>query len=70
VLDHKTTLAALPADLGATLKLNDPSLGDPHGQQALVRADKDVSYETFMAVVGRLKNDGYKRIGLINEDIS
>jgi biopolymer transport protein ExbD len=41
---------------------------DPTGRQIFIRADAHVKYGRFMAVIDRLKSDGYARIGLISEE--
>lgn len=70
VLDRKTTLETLSADLAPVLLANNPGSAKAQDQQVLVRAGADVPYDRFMAVVSRLKRDGYGRIGLISEDIT
>ena len=34
----------------------------------MVRADRDVKYSDFMAVVNQLQTDGYYKVGLIAEE--
>jgi biopolymer transport protein ExbD len=36
----------------------------------LIRADRDVRYKEFMAVINQLQKDGYYKIGLISEELS
>ena len=36
-------------------------------QPVLIRADRDVKYETFMSVVNQLQSDGYYKVSLITE---
>jgi biopolymer transport protein ExbD len=43
--------------------------GNPADQTVLIRADRDVRYREFMAVVNQLQKDGYYKIGLISEDL-
>ncbi len=40
---------------------------DAPNQSILIRADRDVKYETFMAVVNQLQADGYYKVSLITE---
>ena len=56
-------LDEIAALLGTTLP------GNPADQTVLIRADKDVRYKEFMAVVNQLQKDGYYKIGLISEDL-
>ncbi|HVY34112.1 MAG TPA: biopolymer transporter ExbD [Caulobacteraceae bacterium] len=60
----ETPLAQLGTLLGVTLP------GNPADQTVLIRADKDVRYKEFMAVVNQLQKDGYYKIGLISEDLN
>ena len=43
--------------------------GDLAEERVFVRADAEVSYEQFMAVLNVLQANGFFKIGLINEDI-
>lgn len=36
----------------------------------LIRADKDVRYKEFMAVVNKLEQEGFYHVGLISEELS
>ncbi len=36
----------------------------------MIRADADVQYERFMAVLNELQGNGFQKIGLISEDLS
>jgi biopolymer transport protein ExbD len=38
-------------------------------QTVLVRADRDVRYREFMAVVNQLQKDGFYKVGLISENL-
>jgi biopolymer transport protein ExbD len=38
-------------------------------QSVLVRADRDVRYREFMAVVNQLQKDGFYKVGLISENL-
>lgn len=41
----------------------------PGDSRIFVRADADVPYEDFMAVMGALKSNKFEKVGLISEDI-
>ena len=43
--------------------------GSPQDQTVLIRADRDVRYKEFMAVVNQLHRDGYYKVGLISEEL-
>jgi len=66
--DKGTTLATLPADLSRTLTADDPSL-PPTQQRVYIRADKQVRYGDFMAVMNTLQGNGFYQVALINEEI-
>jgi biopolymer transport protein ExbD len=59
----KTGLDRLAADLQTALHVP-----DARTETILVRADRDVPYEKFMAVVNQLQGDGFYKVGLIVED--
>lgn len=61
---NKTSLATLAADL--TVALESPN---PLEERVLVRGDADIEYNDFMAVLNVLQDNGFFKIGLINEDI-
>ena len=63
-----TSLAALPADLSRTLSADDPTL-PPTQQRVYIRADKQVRYGDFMAVMNTLQGNGFYQVALINEEI-
>ena len=58
-----TDLAGMGAVLGPILGANSTE------QTVLIRADRDVRYKEFMAVVNQLEKDGYYKVGLISEDL-
>jgi biopolymer transport protein ExbD len=39
----------------------------PQNENVLIRADMEVSYADFMAVVNQLQADGFYKVALINE---
>jgi len=61
----KTSLQALPQDLAVALESPTPT-----EERVLVRGDADIEYNDFMAVLNTLQDNGYFKIGLINEDLS
>jgi biopolymer transport protein ExbD len=67
--DRPTSLETLPSDLVGALAAKGVT-GDPRGERVFIRADADVMYSDFMAVLNVLQGSGYFKVGLINEDIS
>ena len=59
----------LPADITSALSAYDPTK-PPKEQTVLIRADKGVLYEDFMAVVNTLQQNGFYKVGLISENLS
>jgi biopolymer transport protein ExbD len=60
-------------DLAQLSSILAPKLGGtgaPQQQTVLIRADRDVRYKEFMAVVNQLQRDGYYKVGLISEELS
>jgi biopolymer transport protein ExbD len=60
---QQTALADLPGALAQVLP------GNPADVTVLLRADRDVRYGEFMAVVNELQKTGYYKLGLISEDL-
>ena len=60
---QKVDLPNLASVLNATLGANATN------QSVLVRADRDVRYREFMAVVNQLQKDGFYKVGLISENL-
>ena len=61
--EKPTSLATLGADLNA-------KLGKGATQQEIyVRADRGVRYGAFVAVVDQLRADGFRKVGLVNEEL-
>ena len=58
-----TSLPTLGADL--TRKF---AVANPQNESVLIRADMDVRYADFMAVVNQLQTDGFYKVGLIAEE--
>jgi biopolymer transport protein ExbD len=65
---QKTNMAHLIGDVAAALRLSDPDTPLSE-QRVLVRGDKDIAYADFVQVINQLQQNGYLKIGLINEDI-
>jgi len=66
--EKATSLPTLPADLSRTLSADDPTL-PPTQQRVYIRADKQVRYGDFMAVMNTLQGNGFYQVALINEEI-
>ncbi len=64
IVTSPTTLATLASDLTRTL-----GVPDPQNEVVLIRADRDVQYKDFMAVVNQLQTDGFYKVGLITENV-
>jgi len=62
--ERPTSLATLPADVCAAL-----GGGDCREQRVFVRAEPEVPYAQFMAVMNGLYGNGFTQVGLLNEDI-
>ncbi|MDB5459841.1 MAG: biopolymer transporter ExbD [Caulobacteraceae bacterium] len=60
---QKVELPSLASVLNVTLGANATN------QSVLVRADRDVRYREFMAVVNQLQKDGFYKVGLISENL-
>ncbi len=61
---RKTSPAMLISDVTAAL-----NSADPHAQRILVRGDKDIQYSDFVKVLNELQQNGFHKVGLVNEDI-
>ena len=60
-----TSLPYLAGDL--TRKF---AVADPRNEAVLIRADMDVRYADFMAVVNQLQTDGFYKVALISEEVT
>jgi biopolymer transport protein ExbD len=67
--DRSTNLDSLITDLSAKLSQDDPSTPPPQ-QRVYIRADKNVRYGDFMAVMNILQGNGFYQVALINEELS
>jgi len=66
--ESPTSIDNLPADLSKKLSADDPTL-PPTQQRVYIRADKQVRYGDFMAVMNTLQGNGFYQVALINEEI-
>ena len=66
--DNQSSLANIPVDIPIAMQ-HEGVTGNFTEERVFVRADADVLYEQFMAVLNVLQANGYFKIGLINEDI-
>ena len=66
IAQEATTKVALP---GLASLLNTTLGANATQQSVLVRADRDVRYSEFMAVVNQLQKDGFYKVGLISENL-
>ncbi len=67
--EQQTSLEGLPSDLAGKIAAQSPG-AVPQEERIMIRADADVLYQDFMAVLNELQGNGYYKVGLINEDIS
>ncbi|HEX6860733.1 MAG TPA: biopolymer transporter ExbD [Caulobacteraceae bacterium] len=67
--DRPTSLETLPSDLVGALTAKGVTSGFQN-ERVFIRADADVMYSDFMAVLNVLQSNGFFKVGLINEDIS
>ncbi|MFZ5668314.1 MAG: biopolymer transporter ExbD [Pseudomonadota bacterium] len=66
--DVQSSLDNIPVDVVESMK-KEGVTGNFTEERVFVRADADVMYEQFMAVLNVLQFNGFYKIGLINEDI-
>lgn len=65
IVDKQTTIEELPADVCA-------AVGGGEGcreERLFIRAQPEVMYESFMEVMNTLQENGFYKVGLLNEDI-
>jgi biopolymer transport protein ExbD len=55
-------------DLSAQLARDEPAI-PPTEQRVYIRADRDVLYGDFMAVMNTLQGNGFYQVALINEEL-
>ena len=63
--DRETSIATLPVDVCTALAVTT----DCREERVFVRAQPDVTYDRFMAVMNDLQTNGFTQVGLLNEDI-
>ena len=66
--EQATNLDRLTGDLSAVLAKEDPTI-PPTEQRVYIRADRDVLYGDFMAVMNHLPGNGFYQVALINEEL-
>jgi biopolymer transport protein ExbD len=66
--DAPTDLDRLTGDLSTELTKEDPTK-PPTEQRVYIRADRDVRYGEFMAVMNQLQGNGFYQVALINEEL-
>ncbi len=66
--EQLTSMERLTADLSTRLTADDPTL-PPTEQRVYIRADRDVVYGDFMAVMNTLQGNGFYQVALINEEL-
>ena len=66
IADKETTITALPADVCAAQNVTT----DCREERVFVRAQPEVKYNQFMEVMNKLQENGFYKIGLLNEDIT
>ena len=66
--EQPTTLDGLTRDLSVALTRDDPTI-PPTEQRVYIRADRDVIYGDFMAVMNNLQGNGFYQVALINEEL-
>lgn len=66
--DKGTALDRLPADLSTVLSQKEPGKA-PTEQRVYIRADRQVRYGDFMAVMNILQGNGFYQVALINEEL-
>jgi biopolymer transport protein ExbD len=59
-----SSLDTLASDVGAV-----STTRDKNQQQVMIRASETVTYETYMAVLERLRGAGWHKVGIINDAI-
>jgi biopolymer transport protein ExbD len=66
--EQPSSLDGLVGDLSARLSTDDPTI-PPTEQRVYIRADRDVVYGDFMAVMNTLQGNGFYQVALINEEL-
>jgi biopolymer transport protein ExbD len=61
---NKVTLEQLPDAVLSALQSS-----TPYEERVLIRGDKDIQYADFVSVLNTLQQNGFTKVGLINEDL-
>jgi biopolymer transport protein ExbD len=64
IADRRSTMETLAADVCSAIGGNDCT-----DERVFVRAQPEVTYDRFMAVMNTLHANGFQQVGLLNEDI-
>ena len=67
ISDVPTTLEGLPSDICGALGGGFPACKD---ERLFIRAQPEVKYNQFMEVMNKLQENGFLKVGLLNEDIT
>jgi biopolymer transport protein ExbD len=70
IAQDSTTKVASLDQLIPTLTPHLDGTGPLQDRTVLIRADRDVRYKEFMAVVNQLEHEGFYHVGLISEELS
>ena len=68
IAEKQTSLENLIPDINDAMTAKGVT-GNLTEERVFVRAQPDVKYEQFMEVMNALQEDGYYKVGLLNEDI-
>ena len=66
IAEKETSVATLPADVCAAQAV----ATDCREERVFVRAQAEVKYNQFMEVMNKLQENGFYKVGLLNEDIT
>lgn len=66
IADNATSIATLPADVCAA----QGAVANCKEERVFVRAQPEVKYNQFMEVMNKLQENGFYKVGLLNEDIT
>jgi len=73
IIAQNSTQKVPGSDLSQLIPMLAPVLsgdGPVQDRTVLIRADRDVRYKEFMAVVNQLQREGYYKVGLISEELN
>ena len=65
IAEKETSIATLPADVCSAQDV----ATDCREERVFVRAQPEVKYNQFMEVMNKLQENGFYKVGLLNEDI-